>query len=1079
MKKLLFLAMVFVSSVSLAVRGEVLTISQDTTIPAEGASYSGIVFTGGYTLSGGKVTLDDTNTGISVQAGSATIACEVDVGSGSDTVPVTVSTGATLTIAANGGVLSGSAPICMDGETGGGTVKAEGANTFTGDLEIKKVLFYAKNDAAFGTADGKTIVNMPNLYFNKAYQGRVFLCGIDTSERIELAVDNDYKYLVSDANSVNVLRGLVTRTSEKLGRVNLEFLANSSTKFLGGLSDLSYISWGAASTAQIEFASSYQAARASFNGGTYVFSACIGPNNNWGGYGLNCSGANEIVRTTVTNAFCETEGATTLGNNVVLLGASSTWTFDLNGYDQIISGFFGNGYDTTVTSAKPALLRVVNTHSSSGGDSDLRRTFTGQLSLSVEGPRPLKFNRANTATGTLSFTNKADVVFGPSATWGGRNVAIGGMGTVFTVQKRDAFPEKPEFLLYDGGALKLDWAGSSIIVGSLSVDGVKQTASGSYGAVGSGADHELSCLLGTGTLYVEQEVGGTFTFNAAAGAADQKISTDANWVNSSKPNLTSGADNAVFAAQGDRAAFDVDANLYGVTFSILSGGSYTLADDGGSLTVGMGGLTLPAGGVGDAPRTVTNEVPTTVFGSSVWTLNGVSDTFVQSGALSSAVTAGAQIMSDADIYLSADNSAYMGTLAFVSTDEHPGCVIHVDDGKAMGAKGAKFIMDRGTTTSAFTARLLQLAYGGDMTIDADVESKTAIDNSKSRFIYQNNTTVAYNGFYKHESYDRDFNGFRGLRVVFAGGFHFGAGIWSAPLKSDWDAEGNGGIILTNVSGRINQIGFSANPRDFSVDQNPGLVQICTPTNQWGPNGYGIRLAGACKIECRAYQAILTNMTSATAGCPDFQYTTFENCLYLPVIDLGGYEQSVVSIWETTAVPDATIDTLKGMCEIRSAEPAMLTAVQCKDATVSALSFRGKAGLNLAGTKTLTMRKTASPTEGTLQVDGGKLVLETGAAWTNAETVVVKNAGALTLNASNLFNRKGTVNLSADATLTLGAGTENVTKFLVVSGTSKASGYYGSANCPDPRVPSENKLSVLSGTGVLKCRGTPGFMVFVR
>jgi len=138
-----------------------LVVSADTTLHAS-ATYSGIRFTGGHTLSaddGVTVQIADGG-GIAVASGKATLACSVQFGATTDgetidayEAPIAVAEGATLVCSASA-CLSGDAKIVVGHP---GTVEMRADNTFNGTFLLTNGFFAVYSDGAFGTTRGKTI----------------------------------------------------------------------------------------------------------------------------------------------------------------------------------------------------------------------------------------------------------------------------------------------------------------------------------------------------------------------------------------------------------------------------------------------------------------------------------------------------------------------------------------------------------------------------------------------------------------------------------------------------------------------------------------------------------------------------------------------------------------------------------------------------------------------------------------------------------------------------------------------------------------------------------------------------------
>jgi len=168
----------------------------------------------------------------------------------------------------------------------------------------------------------------------------------------------------------------------------------------------------------------------------------------------------------------------------------------------------------TVKSDAPAQWRLSLTYNSNvdyGGNGRTNATvFTGNVSLYKTGDYPFAVNVTSTSTGTVQVA-QGDLMFCANGSWPNcTNVVVSG-GSL-TLKNADAFGdqnrgarEKPKALwaISSGSTVNLDYTGRIKCI-KVFLDGTK-TSGGTYGAVGSGADHEYACLTGSGLLYVVQE----------------------------------------------------------------------------------------------------------------------------------------------------------------------------------------------------------------------------------------------------------------------------------------------------------------------------------------------------------------------------------------------------------------------------------------------------------------------------------------------------------------------------------------------------------------------------------------------
>ena len=133
--------------------------------------------------------------------------------------------------------------------------------------------------------------------------------------------------------------------------------------------------------------------------------------------------------------------------------------------------------------------------------------FAGSVSLYKSGEYPFAVDVTSTSTGAVQVA-QGDLMFCANGSWPNcTNVVVSG-GSL-TLKSTNAFGdqsrgerEKPKALwnISSGAKINLGYTGR-IKCSAIFVDGA-ETNGGTYGAVGSGADHEYACFSGPGLLYV-------------------------------------------------------------------------------------------------------------------------------------------------------------------------------------------------------------------------------------------------------------------------------------------------------------------------------------------------------------------------------------------------------------------------------------------------------------------------------------------------------------------------------------------------------------------------------------------------
>lgn len=1051
--------------------GDVLEVTGNRAVETDVAC-TGVRFSGGdWTLSGpGKVIIADDGEGIVVAGGQATIACEVQVGatSGHAEQPINIASGASLTVAKDGGCISGAADLRADGA---GEIVMNGVNTFDGKLSILAGRFTANNDAAFGSTVGGTYVRM--LTAETVTDRTVTFGGIVTHENFEWQSRlNKEGMVVFPANATNEFYGNWTtlKTSAEdapAGRNTMVYATygqKSRTVYRGQIGWLQDCRCTSDATAVIEFLGSYSASVLECSAGTWHIGARLTTpmnvsNDTGSNGGLKIMSSSAHIVMEAENCFSPDPG------NPSAYGAHMSsyrdGLLDLNGFSQHFA-FLQGTWATVVTSAVPATVYVDLCKSPATTTEEAKSSgavFRGNVSLVFAGTEKAQTLTGNsTATGCLSVKAGAVVTLSQTAKWGGA-VALDGAGTTLTIQDYRALSPTSVVSVKGGARLNLDFTAEQMEISRLETGEGTHVQPGTYGAKGSGAVYELNELGGQGYLVIKPEVGREASFVGASGAG---VASADSWSDGLKPTET-GADTATFAANADRAILDADLSVRGVVFTR----DFLLEDGGGTLTVGDAGVALDGG----KAVSVTNEAPMRILFGQTWSLTRLGDVFVQEGALSSAAPGlCAAVVGKGDVHFRTPSPDFRGVLDFRSSSSAPGCVAHVWADGALGGETAKATFTRHASPSAATDHVVQFRPHGNIRLSNDM--KFSGSAGKVPFVrYETDQRVEYAGRFEATAAVSDAADnasgtteyFTGTEVVFSGGFDLAGGIAVTAKAMTF--------VMTNVPGRISSL-VANNTWSFV---QPARFELFTPTNLWDNASKGLDLTGCVEVNCHADEAIRYN---SSKDCPRFYFAPGASQKLMPRIDLGGHDQSCASLCEHNFQVDGTYLTddkfaiIESPTYVSSESPAQLVAHQSVDRTLRTFSWRDKAGLTLEGTGTLTLTNTASMTEGRLAVKGGKLVLGAGAAWPSVSEVAITDGGVLTLTGSGLVNRKANWYFGDGGKVTIPAGVTVKAKSLYLrDGTGKykiqPGGTYTKANC-----------SFVEGDGALVA-GPLGLVISVR
>ena len=416
--------------------------------------------------------------------------------------PFTVTGGAQAWAIGSNNTLKINAPWGGDQDitlTSDGTLELNATSTHSGALELQSGT--VKVTATDGLGTSARTVNFHDDIVKLSFGGDI---------TISSSLNGTWAKTDSMANGIKVLAGANVVFDGKLtyySQGGVDLAAGSTATFRRGLQVSSsgmegYLRFTGNGTAIITNAAMYIGQRTtSIEGSTMTLDLRVSDNNLTGGNRYWAIFPAATVVTRVANAI-------STGNSVAFGNGA---TFDLDGHNQSLKLFHGLA-GSTVTSARPATLTLAcngNNESYNQGSpyNDTNRVnqsvFTGYVSLTKNGAYPHNLGATSSSTGTLKVTAGILTLSGswPNCT----NVVVSG-GT-FAVKNANAFGdadrapgEQPKVVLNvaaSGAALNLDYSGR-IDCAEIHVDGEKSF--GTFGAAGSGAEHEVAWITGTGFI---------------------------------------------------------------------------------------------------------------------------------------------------------------------------------------------------------------------------------------------------------------------------------------------------------------------------------------------------------------------------------------------------------------------------------------------------------------------------------------------------------------------------------------------------------------------------------------------------
>ena len=707
------------------------------------------------------------------------------------------------------------------------------------------------------------------------------------------------------------------------------------------------------------------------------------------------------VRTDVTNALPATAS--------VYLGVSYNpgGIFNLNGFDQTIGAL---ATDTTVsgtrtvtspTRATLTLNQNANTtfNAALAGAVRLVKTGTGQI---------LFTNATSTTTGDIVVSNGTLVVENGAGFSAASNIVVAG-GTL-ELRTGTAISDTAGLSIAAGGAKVKIQTGLTETVGDLFLDGVQQVW-GTYGGTGSGATYVSDYFDGTGVLSVKNSppitpVDYTWT---AGGGSDTYLSTAANWESALLPDFA-GTSRVFFASAGSTATVGANASLYGITFN--RAGNFTVADGGGSISLGKGGI------LAASPAATTNSYTlaagVTLSEKQTWCVTNDSSgtTLTLSGTVGDDISA-------ADITKTGD-----GTLVLSGSNTFGGVVSNA----------------LGTLTVTHPNALGSTAKGTVITALSTLELKGGVTLAEPLNFVGGTTSGTH---LKASS---------------------GSNTISGPITTGSVRFNNSGTCL-NIAGGITGIDGSTfvinNGTTFAFTTTP--IHLGNTTTLWSDQGGTVVLDVVSNTWGDTMIASGTLRTDVPNALPTNTVLRIGGISWAPTgkIDLNGCDQTVAGLRRSESTP--------GTIVVTSAVPATLTLNMSTSLTYDG-QLDGALSLVKDGAGTLTLSNALSNTRGNFTVSNGTLLVTTASVLGNSTNIAVAasdmGTSTLTLQSSAAIADQATVRMPAAGTATakinLAGGVNEKVGWLLYGDKIRRAGTYGSTSSA-----AANKDDThFAGTGVL-------------
>ena len=553
-----------------------------------------------------------------------------------------------------------------------------------------------------------------------------------------------------------------------------------------------------------------------------------------------------------------------------------------------------------------------------------------------------------------------------------------------------------------------------------------------------GPGGKLSNLIKSGKVKVPATVKTTATWTGLG--ADTGIATGENWTTSpDAPDLELSSLTAVFASGGEVATVDRAVALNGLSFApVAETTGFTLADDGGSLTIGGKGLEISAAADGVA-RTYAIESPLAFDSAEDHAFSIPSgDTLAFNGGVN---TLGSVTPSGGHLVLGGTNTIE-NRLVVKNSDLTVGGTLRMegDSYKTSALTGVENLgilyLLKSSSETAFVF--------DNATIDKGLYITGTGENSSSWLTFKGTNRVLRSSYFSTPGYLRVA---QHSRLTFEGYIGSKGGLLMI-------GEGDSTIVITNrpiytTSGA----GFRLyGDLTLELDAAGNYAVDTSPLSMYSGNNNTIRFGCDKALNGVPMQLVSNGSNNRVEFGKTKQYVSFVNGTDLKT-------------------PRSYTVTLNGECGSELAAGKGILACN----VTGALSLRKTGDTSFLLLTNRTERAASRTSAGDLTVEGGDLILAPNVTWQNGTNVTAKGTGRLVVNSAKAFNKKLTVmRIEDDGVLDLANTGKLCVKELWLDGERIAPGTYGASLASTPA-----KLKAhLDGTGLLRVCGG-GLSVVIR
>ena len=1032
---------------------------------------------------------------MNVGSGALTLSGTTTIGNAKELV--VTSPDSTRKVAFSGVIADNSAGSSGVTITGGGQVDMTANNTYNGQTVVGAGRLYITKPNALGSTNGNTVIHVigssvtggilhvsgnitvpePLMFVGPgdgAPWSQAFYSNGGTNTLtgpITIATAGGVRFTAGGAGTGLIINGPITRTT------------SGSSLILGGGGV------GGLVAINCPISNNYGSVNLHSGPGTILFNVA---NNAIGDMNVQYK---HILKLGISGAL--NSGSTlAVGNSNTQTGEAAQGTFDLNGFSQVVNGFYGDGEGVTA----PATTRVV-TNSAAGlsvftiGNANSGGTFNGyiigNIALVKNGTGtevlcgPNRYTGGTTLNGGILVLSNAvnhgaltvnggTFRFAPSLSVTGSLSGAG--GTIDTLATGSTLTIYQASNTLFSGAITNAGAFVKNGLGTLTLAGVNTFSGGITVNEGGLVFARTNALPSTGNIVLAE--GANIGFGVGGTGCFTQADIDALWANT-YPRVTLNGTSLVVL---DTSAGDFTQTTAQSTRGLIKTGVNTLRIAGvntysGGTLIQQGVLSIAATSAlpgwnttgsyevyRDAALAVQNTISdtdlTTLLGSGNFA-DGACFGFDTYGSnrtcsLSFANTARGAL----GLYKVGTNILYLsGTSTYDGNTTLNGGILSLSNADALGSTNGYTTINR---------------VGGTSPLYTDSTGQLQLNANNGPLVWNENFYLTgaeqygYTGALRNNVGTNILNGW--IRIFGASariGVTAGNLILNGPIERI-DAATNPMLVLNPNAGMLivsNSINLGTGGMNF---HSGGTVWLCATGSVW--SGYQ-QVQYGCIVRLGVDHALPTGvkLTLGNTGTPPGNGT----------FDLYGFDQTLAGLAQYGTDASYPNNIIRNT---QANDPSTLTITQA--AGVNDL-FSGRIieriNLVMAGTPTSTLTLAASNTlSGSVVVNGGTLAIgASGSLGPNCTNITV-TAGTLSVQNSAGAALADTATIymsgSGSAKIAVTNGVTETVRFLIVDGKYKRAGTYGSSDSP-----AANRDSTLfSGMGVLNVRSDiSGTSILVR